>query len=165
MPVSRQISLNIAACLALILQSAGQASSAEPTVEVNVEYYNVSGASGRQLKKQMKSLGPNGYWAYTRWRIHWSADCKVKLTVNYTFPRLANRDAVPLPLRQNWDAMVVALKAHEEKHGGFGRGAANEISKADCKGAKGIIRKWSRKDDLLDSATVHGRTEGVVLPN
>ncbi len=133
------------------------------STEIRETTYAVAGTTARALRRAMRETGPKGYWAYTRWRVRWSSDCEVRLTISYTFPELADRAAVPLPLRQNWDAMLVALKAHEQRHGDHGRQAAAEILAAGCKGAKAIIRRWSREDGRLDARTRHGRTEGVLL--
>jgi len=146
-----------------LLLAATAAGAQEVAVEVKEEFYEVEGRTAFELRREMKARGPKGYWAYTRWRVHWSSKCKVRLNISYTFPKLANRDALPLPLRQNWDSMLAALKAHERRHGENGRRAAAEIAEAGCKDAKAIVKRWSREDGRLDAKTRHGRSEGVVL--
>ena len=149
--------------LAAALLLAGGGAAGEIEVTVKEDLYEVSGKTARELRKAMKADGPKGYWAYTRWRVHWSSKCRVRLNISYTFPKLANRAALPLPLRQNWDVMIKALRAHERRHGEHGRQAAAEIRAANCKDAKAIISRWSREDDRLDAETRHGRSEGVIL--
>jgi predicted secreted Zn-dependent protease len=159
------ISISVATALLAILVGNVSPPAIEPTISIVKNYYEITGTSAASLRKQMKSEGPKGYWAYTRWRIKWSSDCKVRLTVNYTFPKLKNPDNVPLPLRKRFQAMLVKLKAHEEGHGQNGRDAAAEILAADCKDARAIIKKYAAKDKSYDKKTRHGYRQGVRLDN
>ncbi|NOX74616.1 MAG: DUF922 domain-containing Zn-dependent protease [Alphaproteobacteria bacterium] len=134
-------------------------------ITINRNYYEITGTSAASLRNQMKSLGPNGYWAYTRWRVKWSSGCNLRLTVNYTFPKLKTPDNVPLPLRKRFQAMLVKLVAHEEGHGQNGRDAAAEIQAANCKGAREIIKKYAAQDKIYDKETRHGYLQGVRLDN
>jgi len=137
--------------------------AAQPKTKIVEKFYAVSGKTGRDLKTQMKRKGPNGYWAYTKWYVEWTADCKVSLAITYTMPKLANRAQVPQPVRDRWDKMVVALKKHEEGHGKNAKSAAVEIAAAKCANTDSIIKKWNRADVQYDAKTDHGFTEGVVL--
>lgn len=150
-----------AAGLAALL--AGPALAASPTEKITTTYYDVTGRTADELKKQMAKKGPNGFWAYTRWYVRWSGDCEVELEISYTFPRLADRNRVPLPMRSRWDAMIAKLTAHEEQHGQHGRSAATEILAAQCSNAKTIVRKWAAEDKAYDARTSHGLSEGVKL--
>lgn len=136
---------------------------AEPTIRVVTKYYEISGTSVRALKKQMKRRGPNGYWAYTKWYVRWSSDCKVELKITYTYPKLRDPNSVPLPVRQKFQTMVEKLTLHEKGHGQHGIEAASEISAAHCKKAKKIIQKWAAQDKRYDAETRHGITQGVRL--
>jgi predicted secreted Zn-dependent protease len=142
---------------------AGSAPSAPPTERITTTYYDVTGSTAEELKKQMARKGPKGFWAYTNWYVSWSGDCKVELEISYTFPRLADRNRVPLPMRSRWDAMLANLIAHEEQHGQHGRSAAEEVLAAECNDAKSIVKKWAAEDKAYDKRTSHGLTEGVKL--
>lgn len=131
--------------------------------EVSHDYYEIEGKTGRQLKHQMRELGPKGFWAYTRWHVKWSSDCIVSLTVSYTYPRLKDRAQVPLSLRMQWDKMMKTLEEHEIGHAEHGFTAAHEIKDAECKGAKKIVQKWAQEDKKYDKQTKHGKTQGLFL--
>lgn len=137
----------------------------EPTVKVKETYYKVFGRTGRDLKTEMRRKGPKGFWAYTRWHVRWSSDCRIVLEINYTFPELADRAKVPLTLRLEWDKMMERLVAHERGHGEHGRTAVQEMARAHCENAKAIIDKWAAEDKKYDNDTHHGASQGVVLPN
>ncbi len=139
------------------------ARNAEPFVSVERSYYDIAGKTGRALKHQMREKSPKGYWAYTRWNVHWTSDCDVAVTVRYTFPRIKDRAQVPLIIRKRFDRMLEKLVAHEEGHAEHGFAAAREIIAAECKGAKKITSKWAQEDKAYDKATDHGRKQGVQL--
>ncbi len=136
---------------------------AQPEVNLVTRYYDVSGKSARALRSQMKSLGPDGYWADTHWRVNWSSSCEVDVTITYYFPRLVGRAGVPLPLRRRWDKMMAALTAHERGHAEHGLHAAREVEDQNCRNAPEITAKWSRADKTYDRTTRHGKTQGVHL--
>ncbi len=137
--------------------------AADPDVRTVTKYYDITGSSAKDLKRQMKQLGPKGYWAYTRWYVHWTANCRLDVKISYTLPRLKNPDSTPLPLRKKWQAMLENLVLHEQKHAEHGIRAAEEIEKANCKKASAIIKKWSQQDKDFDAETRHGKTQGVTL--
>lgn len=149
----------------LLLAVAAPALAAEPVVTVNTVYYEVSGRTGADLKREMKRKGPHGFWAYTRWYVRWTAGCEVSLEINYTFPKLAKRKKVPLTVRSNWDSMLRKLTAHEENHGGHGISAAREVAEKRCRNAHAIVKQWAAEDKIYDSKTRHGLAEGVRLPD
>lgn len=159
----RRITTSIAAALVAVIIGQVPVFAAEPTVKVIHKYYDLSGRTDLALKRQVQTLGPGGFWAFTRWKVSWSPPCKVRLKIIYTFPRLTDRNSVPLSVRNDWDAMMVRLTAHEEKHGQNGLNAAREILAADCQNAQAISKKWANKDRLLDQKTQHGKTQGVDL--
>ena len=66
-------------------------------------------------------------------------------------------------LRKRWNAMLAALKRHEENHGKNGILAAQEIEKTKCANGDAVIKKWNKADTAYDKRTKHGKTEGVVL--
>jgi predicted secreted Zn-dependent protease len=156
-------------CLALILivipPMASQEAVADPSISVRTTYYPIAGTTSAELRSQMKALGPQGYWAYTRWYVRWTGDCRLSVEISYTYPRWTNQDKAPAALRSAWKDMMAHLKSHEEGHGQHGRNAAQEIEKSRCKGdPKSITRKWADQDKVYDAQTNHGRNQGVVLP-
>jgi len=140
------------------------ADAANPGLKTHWKYYNVSGSTARELKNDMKQRGPKGYWAYARWYINWSGNCKVDLTINYIMPRWHNKSGAPRVLQDSWDKMIANLKAHEQVHGSHGIKATNAIVAANCKNPHQIITKWANEDKNFDARTGHGRRQGVVLP-
>ncbi len=163
--MAKSVSITMAAAmLAVVIGLSGPASAA-PTVKVNTKYYGITGRSAAALRQQMRTKSPNGYWAYTRWRVKWSSDCRVQVTLNYTFPKLKNPNTVPLHLRKKFQSMLVNLKAHEQGHGQNGRDAGREIQAANCVNAQKIIKKYSTKDKTYDAETRHGYLGGVRLEN
>ncbi|MFT4716496.1 MAG: putative secreted Zn-dependent protease [Paracoccaceae bacterium] len=136
---------------------------AEPEIKVVINYYDVSGTSGRELKYQMKKLGPKGFWAYARWNVRWSSDCDLSVLITYTYPRLKNPSEVPTGVQINWQLMMEKLVLHEEGHGQHGINAATEIEQAGCKGSVKIVKRWAAQDKSYDAETRHGRTQGIYL--
>jgi predicted secreted Zn-dependent protease len=137
--------------------------AAPPLERVETAYYDVTGQTADELRRQMSKKGPNGFWAYTRWYVRWSETCRVDLEISFTLPRLSDRNRVPLPLRSRWDSMLEKLIAHEEQHAEHGRAAAREVAAANCKNARAIIKSWAAEDKAYDKRTRHGSTEGVDL--
>lgn len=135
----------------------------KPSISTNTTYYEVSGQTGAELRRQMGALGPEGYWAYTEWWVEWSRSCQLSVTIDYTMPKLADRNTLPAGLLQKWDIMIAALIAHEEQHGQHGIEAAMEIERKGCNGAYQIIRFWNNQDILFDRETDHGAHQGVTL--
>lgn len=151
------------ACLAASLLL-GQQAMAEPIIEENWQTYPVEGTTAGEILRQMQERGPNGFWAYTSWYVRWSADCEVRLQIDYTMPRHTAPHTLDEPLRNDWEAMLKALGQHEEKHGAHGVGAARELFETSCRDGDDIIARWAEQDRILDRETQHGRTEGVVFP-
>ena len=147
------------------LAAAPQRAGAEPAVTVNSTYYAITGTTSAELKAQMKSLGPQGYWAYTTWNVNWTGNCRVSLKISYTYPRWTNQGSAPPALRAAWNQMMTNLRTHEEGHGQHGKNAAKEIEQSHCRSdPKTITQKWAAQDKTYDAQTNHGRTQGVVLP-
>lgn len=163
MSLIRQI---IAAILLVAAISAAPTGvQADPHIAVIKKYYEISGDTGRALKLMMKENGPKGFWAYTRWYVRWSSNCNVSVRITYTYPRLKDRETVPVALLRQWDRMMVKLVQHEENHGQHGINAAKEIRRKNCKNANAIIRKWDAIGKKYDRQTEHGKNEGIYLPN
>ena len=138
---------------------------AEPKITTTVDYYLVTGATGRALKDQMKERGPKNLWGYTKWKVRWNRDCKVSVSIRYVLPLLNSRDLLSDTRLADWRKMRAALIRHENGHGQHGINAAREIEAAECKGGKAITKKWSTQGAVYDAETRHGRSEGVILPD
>lgn len=139
------------------------AKASEPKIITNWKFYKIKGSDARTLKVQMKRKGPRGFWAYARWWVDWTSDCKVTVKLNYTFPEWTNQSSASTSLRSDWARMTNALKKHEENHGKHGIKAAREILASKCKNPRKTIGKWAKQDKVYDKRTKHGRLEGVKL--
>jgi predicted secreted Zn-dependent protease len=136
---------------------------AEQNINTTIINYDITGTSGKELKRQMKERGPKGFWAHTRWNVRWSSECIVQLEITYTYPRLTDSNRIPLPVRKRFSAMMEILTQHEQEHGQHGINAAREIKAANCENAKAIVNKWALEDKIYDTETRHGVDQGVYL--
>jgi len=153
---------------AVILVGAGQgvpAGTRQPDIRVNYSYYKVAGRTAAALRQHMHVEGDKNHWAFTRWRVSWSSDCDVRVSITYYLPRLKDRAQVSLPLRNRWDRMIANLKVHERGHGENGKNAGLAVLAAGCKHPKAIIQNWQENDRVYDEVTQHGLTQGVKLGN
>lgn len=148
----------------LILVISTVASFANPTINTQWQTYSVTSATPDQILRELNQKGPNGYWGYTRWYVRWTNDCQVSLEILYTMPKHERPNAMSAHTRARWDKMIVALAAHEQRHGAHGISAARELVQVNCRNGDAIIAKWSEQDRLYDQRTGHGRTEGAVFP-
>ncbi len=148
-------------------------------------FYDIKGANAAELAAAMKKDGPRNFWAYTYWSISWShvseADvtgvCKLKdsyvsVNVKLSLPRWADAPEPGDARRQSWDAMIAALRKHEQGHGNNGIRAANAVSSAilaipaqtSCEvldelvdqTSKEIVKAYRKADKDYDRATSHG---------
>jgi predicted secreted Zn-dependent protease len=160
-----KMSAAAAAVAALAMLAASSKAGAEPAVKVTTTYYAIGGTMSAELKAQMRSLGPHGFWAYTRWYVRWTGACRVSLEISYTYPRWTDEGSAPPQLRAEWNRMMERLRAHEQGHGQHGRNAAREVEQSGCRDdPRRITGKWAEQDKVYDTQTSHGRAQGVVLP-
>lgn len=121
---------------------------AEPTVNKDVEYYDIKGRDIPFLMGEMDAKGPRDMnsgdkvWAHTKWRVRWSGDkdqtrtsCRhtnIQTTLHLTFvvPRWVDNDGVSEQVKKEWERFYAALQKHEYKHAMHGMDAANEIEQA-----------------------------------
>ncbi len=128
-------------------------------------FYDINGSTAKELKAAMAESGPQGYWAYTTWYVHWSGDCQISVKIDYTMPHWANRADGNLQLQAEWDRMIAHLWEHEQGHGQHGIEAASEIEASHCASDPHTITdKWANEDKAYDAQTNHGVTQGVQLP-
>jgi len=130
---------------------------ADPVITINTTYYDISGKTSRQLRREMAKKGPPSdnprrrYWAMTRWHVSWNPDyvplhesynsapnlpvgtgCKINsvrttVSIDYIYPRWVNRADSSTNMGRKWDRMYQALVAHEETHAEHGISAAKQI--------------------------------------
>lgn len=151
--------------VALVFLGVANAAMANPRVTIEENFYKISGITASELKAQMKSKGPRGFWARADWYVRWSSRCRVSVKLSYIYPEWVNRSEAPDSLQKSWDEMMVKLREHEEVHGQHGVQAAQEVEKSKCKGEpKNITDKWAQRDKDFDRETRHGTLEGVALP-
>lgn len=158
-PVARAVAVCVFALLA-----------ADPALAFSrtshTHFYDITGSTAGELQDAMARKGPHGYWAYTTWYVHWSADCEISVTIDYTMPRWLGHDAVPAALRDAWDRMMKNLWTHERGHAEHGFKAAGEIEASHCAGdPHRITDKWAEEDKVFDEKTDHGARQGVRLPD
>ena len=110
-----------------IALSAPSFTIAKPTVKVSTEYYEIDGRTRDELREEMRTKGPNGYFGWTNWYIRWTGGCDVSVEVTYTMPKLKSPDGISAKLKESFDTFYDALLMHEENHGSHGISAANEI--------------------------------------
>ncbi len=150
--------------LALILGFTSTAFAQDiPLMQENWLRYKVNGTDIPGLKHSISIRGPDGFWAFTEWRLRATELCFVTVTVNYYIPEIRDRSAVPADVLVKWDRMIENLVAHEKKHGQNGFEAAKEVMANKCENTVEITKRWAEKDRLLDQKTRHGVLDGVVL--
>ena len=133
-------------CLGVLAMTS--AAFAEPTIQKNVEYYDVKGIDPAFVVDEMNAKGPedmnsgNRVWAHTRWRVKWNVDyneqntscvmnnIRTSVTVDFVVPRWVDRDKAKPYMQKKWDAFYLALQKHEQQHAMHGVQAAREIEAA-----------------------------------
>jgi len=136
---------------------------AEPTIKVVERPYKVNATTTQGLVFQMSTRGPVGYWAFTRTNVAWRGYCEVTVRIRYSMPVHTNPERMSPDVRKKWNAMITAMRRHEEQHGQHAINAAREIEQAKCKNGMAILGKWRGQDKALDARTNHGAAEGVIL--
>jgi len=116
---------------------------AKPNVTIKTEYYNVSGSSAKEIRRNMnkqrfKYTGAN-YDAYTKWNVRWkyrwkksNGICKIykintKVDVQFILPKLLHKEKINNTLLKKWENYKSALIKHENGHKDFGIKSATEI--------------------------------------
>ena len=133
--------------------------------KVTIQTYAVGAPSLPELRTQMRRLGPNGYWAYTKTNWRWDGQCNMTFTATITMPELTDRFLLDAAELAEWDRMIAALRAHEDQHVEIGRGWAAAIKATGCDASKldAINAKWRAREQAFDRDTDHGATLGVTL--
>jgi predicted secreted Zn-dependent protease len=120
---------------------------AAPTVTEQTVYYNLRGATARDLRAQMNKFGVmekdgktyDGYansnvdWRYlynSNRSSCWITSVKTIVRIKYTFPKWVDRSNAPPELRRKWDEFISALIGHERGHRDIAVEAASQIERA-----------------------------------
>ncbi len=119
---------------------------ASPLTSVKKDYYDISGTTAPELRKQMNNQGPTDHGArmsaYTSWAIKWRYDydqtdsgcsltnIRVYLDIVYQLPHWTNYDDGDSALQSKWESFSEHLLTHENGHADNGKGAAKEIENA-----------------------------------
>jgi len=118
---------------------------AEPTVSESVQYYDVSGATAREVRASLNREGPisgndgQRYDAVCRWHVYWkfqfrprgdvcvitSASTDVKIVI--TFPRLKTDETTSPSLLKAFANYTEKLMLHEQGHAQNAIDAARKI--------------------------------------
>lgn len=168
--------------------------SAEPVVNLQTQYYHISGRSVRELRRSMNEKRPKGqtHDALTTWNISWNyswrpveggvviQNPKVSASIITTLPTWsAPKDADPV-LVERWRIFLRALQLHENGHAAIGTQAAQEVEKQlvnlprqpNAEALKQAIETISQpiiaaareKEKQFDIKTQHGIKQGARFP-
>ena len=120
------------------------AENPKPNITENHTYYNITGATANDLRRQMDILGPSDEFrdqhdAYTEWYVDWSypnlvtsdgcatGPISVTVTITQTFPKWEPPPETSPNLISEWNAYIEALQLHESGHSEIGIEAGEEI--------------------------------------
>jgi predicted secreted Zn-dependent protease len=109
-----------------------------------IDYFDVHGASSRELDAEIAAKGPvgeNGLRSdgYTRWHIDWRFDMTsdgtrcmaqnitVDLDIRMTLPRWERPRSASPALVERWDKYLAALRLHEDGHRYRAEAAAADV--------------------------------------
>jgi predicted secreted Zn-dependent protease len=120
---------------------------AKQQVDAKTTYYAVSGWTVRDLRAQMRTLGPSQvgktkHWgAMTFWNLGWHyrysrvagqcviTDINVKVEISYIMPKWVDEDRGNPHTRARWQSFIGALATHEQGHAQHGVDAGAEIER------------------------------------
>ena len=138
------LSLCVVALVCLTLPSAGL--RADPIIREAIDRYEIRGGTARELRDEMKRLGPRRggrrFYGYTIWKVTWkrffamgggewmisSIDVYVDVTTILPYWNHSEIDADPV-LVERWDRFLRALEAHENDHRRLGLEAATAVER------------------------------------
>jgi len=189
----RLLARALAVVLALLPAAAHSQATLEaaPGVRVSTtyEYYDVQGATEREIRARLKRSGPEGHDAFTRWHIRWSyphavaggrcapGPVTVDVRITFIFPRWTPPAAASDDLRRQWATVLAGLERHEDGHRDIALRAAREIQetlralppRASCAevnraataAGQAILERSRREHERYDEVTKHGLTQGA----
>ena len=104
-----------------------------PAVSEAVEYYDIRGASEKELRCQMTENGcrwrdGKKYDSVTKWHVKWDYDheqgpgfCSARtfratVDIVYRYPQWIDSDRAAAPLQERWSEYMQSLTRHEQGH-------------------------------------------------
>ncbi len=158
-----------------------------PNTSIKVEYYDIRGTTWDDLVRQINAKGPEGWWGNAGTKISYKfrsvstpGKCVIDtVTVNadstVRLPRWTNRYEGPANLQTYWDGVLRSLDLHERGHVQISLDSARELERTlkttpeqpSCDAlnalvgekAQRIFNEHSRKQQLYDAETDHGRKQ------
>jgi len=159
---------------------------------IHTDYYEINGATARELLASMRANQPFANYAATEWHVDWNYDCllnpnecilrsfNVRVRVRFILPHWVDSQNADQALQEEWKRYFGALQIHESGHAGFGIAAGKELLRlvnskewraADRKELKARIdeecektlREFKAQEVAYDKKTDHGRTQGARL--
>jgi len=146
-----------------------------------IEYYTIQGNTARELRAQMKRLGPlddagKRNDGNTNWDIQWRFDydripkgcvitnIRVTLALRVTLPRWTPGKSAPQALIETWTRYIGALRLHEMGHVDLSIAAADDVRRVleanrrvpDCPTAEATLNAAAMKL-LADLRRRHAR--------
>jgi predicted secreted Zn-dependent protease len=132
------------------------------------------------------------YDAMTRWRVRWNygynrteqacsaTSFRATVEIVFRFPRWVTTEHAPVDLVEKWQQYLDHLMSHEKGHRDMAVEAVDELNRAvaelppaeNCSDIDRSVSSLYRKQmarlqadqNLYDTRTVHGRTQGAVFP-
>jgi predicted secreted Zn-dependent protease len=193
------IAATVVAALEIIARPAAALKAAPPLETakltpnvIRTDFYEVRGATARELLASMSANRPYTKHASTEWRVDWKYDfllkpneCvlrsfNVRVRVQFTLPQWVDSEGADKALQEEWKRYFGALQIHESAHAGFGIAAGKEIVRlvnsrewraADQKELEvqveaecnKTLQEFRARDAAYDKTTDHGRTQGARL--
>lgn len=120
-------------------------SGSEPGLRLSVaeDYYDVAGATARDLNRELSRRGPRhegaAWQGRTDFRLAYSfvpedgpdgcraSDARVTVRLVTLLPRWKDRERAPSRLRGDWDLYLARLRDHEEGHRRIAIGAGRDL--------------------------------------
>jgi len=139
---------------------------AETTDDADITFnsYEVTGETLAEIKDAMARDGPRGFWAYTTWRVTWTANCETTVTGDITLPELSPDADLTDDDIAEFDRMAEALLAHELQHVDFGIAYAADVADQGCPANfDEILQPYLEDERSFDAETEHGYLQGVYL--
>jgi predicted secreted Zn-dependent protease len=156
--------------------------------------YEVDGSTREELIRELRTKGPRAdgrnVWGRHEWRMRWRfqyapdgpfcrmTGVRVDLESVTTLPRWRTRHRADPDLVRSWDAMIEALRVHENGHRDIAYRAARDvdrtlrrISEPDCsfissranRAAQDILERYREINRRYDADTRSGAAQGVTL--
>jgi predicted secreted Zn-dependent protease len=167
---------------------------AEPSLDPKTTYYDVSGASARELRYSINTRRPRyqAHDAHTAWHVSWTyswrsveggviiAKPKVNVSIATTLPRWTPPKDAEDHLVNRWQTYMKALVLHENGHALLATKAAREIEQkltalpkqSSVEALKQLIETTAQqvltatreREKNFDAQTDHGMKQGARFP-